>query len=340
MRPVRLLSPAVIARLRARLGLDLAIILAVVLVGLRLFDIEPWTSRLLDVHTYWLTRDGFEYALDPYSIGAYLYAPTFAQVLAPLTALPWPLFAAVWTALICGAYIWMTGRWAFPLVLTVVVGLEIFLGQIDLLIAAAIVIGFRYPAVWAFPLLTKVAPGIGLLWFAVRREWRSLAIAGGATVAVSAVSAVLAPDAWAAWLDMLRRSLFERQVLEGPFIGVDVWLRLPFAVLLMIWGARTDRHWTVPISVLLAMPILWFNVLTLAVAAVALRPEFGLTPARRWLIRQGVISEGVGGAVALPGTPTPPESGGRGAVGGPDAGRDPQPQPRRLARLGHPDSAG
>jgi len=297
MRPVRLFSPAATARVRSRLGLDLAIILAVALVGLRLLDVYPWTSTLLDLHTYWLTRDGFEYALDPYTIGAYLYAPAFAQLLAPLTALPWPMFAAAWTALICAAFIWLTGRWAFPLVLTVVVALEIYLGQIDLFIAAVILVGFRFPAVWAFPLLTKVAPGIGLLWFAARREWRSLAIAGGATVAVAALSAVFAPEAWAAWLDMLRRSLVERQTIEGPFIGIDVWLGLPFAVLLIVWGARTDRHWTVPIGVLLAMPILWINVLSLAVAAVALRPEFGSTPARRWLIRQGVLSDTTGAPI-------------------------------------------
>ena len=43
----------------------------------------------------------------------------------------------------------------------------------------AIVLGFRWPFTWAFVLLTKVTPGVGLLWFAVRREWRSLAIALG-----------------------------------------------------------------------------------------------------------------------------------------------------------------
>lgn len=291
------LSAAVIARvpaplrrrLRARLGFDLAVILAVVLVAFRLFDVEPWNSPLLDLHTYWQTRDGFEYALDPYTIGAYLYAPAFAQALAPLTALPWPIFSALWTALICLALLWLAGRWAFPLVLTGSVALEIFLGQIDLFIAAVILVGFRYPAVWAFPLLTKVAPGIGLLWFAVRREWRSLAIAFGSTLAVAAVSAILAPEAWAAWLDLLRRSLFERQTIEGTYLAIPMGLRLPFAVLLIIWGARTDRHWTVPFGVLLAMPLLWINVFSLAVAVIALRPEFGMTPARRWLQAHGVL---------------------------------------------------
>ena len=46
-------------------------------------------------------------------------------------------------------------------------------GNISLLLAVAIVVGFRWPAAWAFVLLTKVTPGIGLLWFVVRREWRS-----------------------------------------------------------------------------------------------------------------------------------------------------------------------
>ena len=51
-------------------------------------------------------------------------------------------------------------------------------------IAAAIVIGFRWPAAWSLVLLTKITPGIGLLWFAVRREWRSLAIALGAVIMI------------------------------------------------------------------------------------------------------------------------------------------------------------
>src|SRR6185503_15491963 len=181
------------ARIRDRLGLDLFLVVAAVLVTLRLFDEFPWTSDFVDMHTYWATGDGFSYALsNPYVIGAYLYAPSFAQGLAPITStLPWPWFAALWTAAICAAYIWLVGRWAFPLVLTGAVALELYLGQIDVFIAAAVVIGFRYPAVWAFPLLTKVAPGIGLVWFLVRREWRNLAIALTATVAVAGVSAVV-----------------------------------------------------------------------------------------------------------------------------------------------------
>src|SRR5689334_5332562 len=79
------------ARIRDRLGLDLFIVVAAVLVTLRLFDKYPWTSSFVDMHTYWATGSGVSYATsNPYTVGAYLYAPAFAQALAPLTsALPW-----------------------------------------------------------------------------------------------------------------------------------------------------------------------------------------------------------------------------------------------------------
>ncbi|HYK94635.1 MAG TPA: glycosyltransferase family 87 protein [Candidatus Dormibacteraeota bacterium] len=281
------------ARVRDRLGLDLFVVVAVVVVALRLFNRTPWTPVVLDMHTYWATGAGISYVnSNPYAIGAYLYAPAFAQLLYPLTTLPWPWFAALWTAAIAAVYIWLVGRWAFPiLLLTGAVALELYLGQIDVFIAAAIVIGFRYPVAWAFPLLTKVAPGIGLLWFLFRREWRNLAIAVTATVALAGVSAWLAPNLWHEWYDLLRRSIMDRQVVEGAYLGIPVWLRLPFAVAIIFWGARTSRHWTVPVAVLLAMPILWINVFTLLLAAVPLREEFGLTPARAWLLRERLLPD-------------------------------------------------
>ena len=81
----------------------------------------------------------------------------------------------------------------------------------------------------------------------------------------------------------------DKQVVEGAYLGIPVWLRLPFAVGIIFWGARTDRHWTVPIGVLLAMPILWVNVFALLLAVVPLRQEPGLTPARAWLLRERLL---------------------------------------------------
>lgn len=302
-RLLRRLPAPVEARVRDRLGLDVFVVAAVVFVTLRLFNVPPWTIWQLDMHTYWATGAGIDYVQsNPYVIGAYLYAPAFSQLIAPLTTLPWPWFAALWTAAIAAVYGWLVGRWAFPvLLLTGTVALEFYLGQINVFIAAAVVIGFRYPAVWAFPLLTKVAPGFGLLWFVFRREWRNLAVALAATSAVVAGSAVVVPGLWHDWLDLLRRSILDRQVVEGAFIAIPVWARLPFAVAIIAWGARTDRHWTVPVAIVLAMPILWLNTFALLIAIIPLHAASGLTPARAWLLRARGLPRAGGSRAATPG---------------------------------------
>lgn len=274
------------ALVRTRLAMDAFFVAGGVFVLFRLFNIDPWTLHILDLHVYWVTRAGVTYAgQNPFLIGSYLYSPVFAQFIGPLTAFPWPVFAASWTILSLGVIAWLVGRWSLPVLFSIVVALELYLGQIDILIAAAIVVGFRYPVAWAFPILTKVAPGIGLLWFLVRREWRNLAIAIVATVGIAAISTITTPDAWRGWLDLIRRSVVDRQTVDGSYLGIALWLRIPVAVALIVWGARTNRFWTVPVAVVLAMPILWINVFTILIAVIPLRSEAGLTPARAWLLR-------------------------------------------------------
>jgi len=165
---------------------DLAIpaylVILTVFVAFRLLGVPPWLSPAFDLHAYWSTHAGLDYTLTrPGEPGAYLYSPAFAQAIWPLTSVSWPIFAAGWTFFVGCLLVWLSGRWAILLVLLPPVAMSIVIGQVDLLFAAAIVVGFRWPAAWALPILTKVTPGVGLLWFAVRREWRSLAIALGAT---------------------------------------------------------------------------------------------------------------------------------------------------------------
>jgi hypothetical protein len=273
---------------RVRLPLDAFIVAAIVLVAVRFLDVQPWNDSSLDFYTYWGTRGGIHYGLsNPFTIGAYLYAPAFAQAIAPLTALPWPVFAGLWTALIVAAYLWLVGRWAFPILFSVVVALELYLGQIDIFLAAAIVLGFRYPAAWAFPLLTKLTPGIGLLWFAFRREWMKLFVAVSATLVIVGASAIVDPAAWRGWFDLLYRSATHPHTIIGTFLPIPLWVRLPIAVAVIAWGARTDRPWTVPVGALLAMPVLWVNTFAILVAVVPLLREAGPVPARRWLVELG-----------------------------------------------------
>ena len=60
---------------------------------------------------------------------------------------------------------------------------------------------------------SKVTPGIGLLWFLLRREWRSLAIALGTTLAIVVGSFLLAPSAWFDWYSFLRGSTGSGELL-------------------------------------------------------------------------------------------------------------------------------
>jgi hypothetical protein len=89
-------------------------------------------------------------------------------------------------------------------------------GNIHLMMAAAIVAGFRYPSAWAFVLLSKVTSGVGLLYFAVRREWRTLALAIATAAAIAAASFVVAPELWFQWFQLLRSNAVPSRSTSDP----------------------------------------------------------------------------------------------------------------------------
>ena len=256
---------------RAPLDIRIAgfVVLMGVVVGFRLLSVYPWNEYVFDLHAYWLTREGVDYANQHAGpAGAYLYSPAFAQLISPLTSLPLPLFAGIWTALMAGLLLWLTGRSVFVIAMLPPVLLSLVQGQLDLVYAAVAVVGLRWPAAWALPLLTKVTPGIGIVWFLVRREWRSLAIAMGATLAVVGASFIVDPGAWVSWLSFVHRAEFPSDPTL-VYLDVPLHLRAPIALALIVWGARTDRRWTIPVAMTLAMPIVWFNSPTILVALLA-----------------------------------------------------------------------
>jgi len=275
-----------------RIAIPAFLLVGAIFVGARLLAISPWADPHVDMHAYWATRDGFDYLqATPGEVGAFLYSPAFAQALAPLTALPWPVFAALWTAILIAVLYWLSGRATLLVGILPPVALSIGIGQVDLLIAAVVVAGFRYPAAWALPLLTKVTPGVGLVWFFVRRDWRSLWLASAATLGVVAVSMAIDPAGWAGWLDMLRRG-HAPLADAGLFVDLPLWVRFPVAAGIVAWGARTDRRWTVAVGTCLAMPTLWATSFTILVAALPLIALGSGAPAGAWLRRAG---EQVGG---------------------------------------------
>jgi hypothetical protein len=252
------------------------IVVAVVAWALVVVFAEPW-GRLWgtgqDARCYYQAT-----LADPYLHSAwndpiaYVYSPAFLQLVSPLTALPWQAFMAVWTALLIGAVRFLTGpRLLAAGLLFPFTAMEVAGGNVSLLLAVAIVVGFRWPAAWALVLLTKITPGVGLLWFVVRGEWRSIAIALGATAAVAAVSWVTMPEAWPRWFEVIIANAGKGGTWAS--VPVPLLIRLPAAVALVVWGARTDRRWTVPVASMLALPALWYGGISMLLAVIPLLEE-------------------------------------------------------------------
>ena len=257
-----------------------AILLAIAWVAIVAWA-EPFAWSTLgsghDARPYWSSFLGHPYDDSTLgAFGAYLYSPVFLQLIAPLRALPWIGFVGAWEAILMLAAAVLAG----PALLAPVGFLllpELLGGNISILLALAIVAGFRWPAAWAFVLLTKVTPGVGLVWFAVRREWRSLGIALGATLAIVAVSFVVLPDAWRHWVGVLVAG--PSTAVTSGSIPIPLLVRLPIAVVILVWGARTDRRWVVPVACLLALPVVWYGSLALLVGVIPLiQPQL----AARW----------------------------------------------------------
>lgn len=207
-----------------------------------------------DAHAYWLTGHTEDlYHTGPATQDAFLYSPAFALLIHPLTWLPWPAFYVAWVGIEVAALVWLfkplSFRWALPAFLLCLP--ELVIGNVYLLLALMVALGVRYPAAWAFGILTKITPGVGLVWFLVRGEWRNLAFGAGATVAVVGGSYLLAPSLWSQWAGFL---LGNGDGSPGGSTGFLV--RCAVAVALVAYAARADRPWVLAVAVILASPVL------------------------------------------------------------------------------------
>ena len=224
-------------------------------------------------------------------IGAFRYSPVIAWLFLPATWVSWEVMIAAYLALSGVALVAMLGRRAplfvvaFPPVL-----LELLNGNIHLFTGLAVWVGLRWAPAWAFILLTKITPGVGMLWYVGRREWRNLAIALGVTGAISIVGVVVAPGMWMDWLRTLTT------MAAGPSLpgAAPLWLRLPFAAAIALYAGVTGRAWLVPVSVFLGLPNLWIQGLAILTASFPLYWERD-----RWRVAgRGTVAANEGEATA------------------------------------------
>lgn len=238
-----------------------------------------------DARAYWDASLDHLYT-NSWNATGYVYPPPMAQILAPLHVLGWPLFVVLWTALIWAALGWMLGRWTLLAVaggivaivvpgtapLGVVLGYALN-GNVQILLAAGVVLAIRRPAWWTLGALTKFGTGIGILWPLFRRDWRGVGEAAGVTAAIVAISFVLAPSLWFDWARYMVVSV--GVVSPLPMVPVPFSVRLVMSVALIWYATRANRAWVVVIAAGWAIPALYaWSFIGIWIGAVAVwRPR-------------------------------------------------------------------
>jgi hypothetical protein len=208
-------------------------------------------------------------------LGAFRYTPVLGQAFTVLHLLPWEVFFGLYFVVMVAILWWASGGkvlTTLALVALPPVALELYHGNVHLLIAVAIVAGFRFPAAWAFVILAKITPGVGALWFVFRREWRAAATIAIVSGGIALVSFLVAPHLWTQYLSAMQDNLAYRPIEGYPF-DVPQPIRLVLAAAIVWWGARTDRRWTVPIAAVIGLPLIWWHGLAILVAILPLLRE-------------------------------------------------------------------
>ena len=106
----------------------------------------------------------------------------------------------------------------------------------------------------------------------------------GVTAVLAALALVLAPTLWPAWIDYILGTGLAPDTGTAFVVPIPLVVRLPVAVVLVAWGARTDRPWTLPTASMLALPVLWQVGLAMLVGAFAVS---ALGPLRDFAHRWG-----------------------------------------------------
>lgn len=232
---------------------------------------QPWTFWGVDARAYWRIDLAHPYTNSAVGeLSNYLYSPAFAQLLAPLSALPFELFFALWFVVSFAILVWLVKPWPWivPMLLLPIV-YELCVGNIHFLLALVFTVVLRAPGLWAFPLLTKITPAVGGIWHLVRGEWRAAAIAAATTAVIVAVSYAINPSAWVDWLTFLSTQGGQSELLIP---------RVLLAAALVVWGARTGRPWTIAVAGWLALPVIWVNAWVILLGVVRLRDPRWMHP--------------------------------------------------------------
>jgi hypothetical protein len=260
---------------RRRLLRDAFLVLAVYLT-IHAVMMCVWFGVGWDAHAYYVAWDGGLYEELPGSVDAYNYSPLFAQVIWPLTLLPWPVFCAVFLGAAAAGVAWLAHPLPILLRVAVIAAClpEILSGNVFWLLGVMSVLGISRGAPWCVAAFTKILPCLGPVWFLARGQWRALAGFVGTAAVLLAISAFVSPGEWQAWIDFLRESAGDSSgevYLSPVVVTFPLVVRFPLALVLAVWAARTDRPWLLPVAMVLASPVVGWGTLAMLAAIPRLR---------------------------------------------------------------------
>ena len=190
-------------------------------------------------------------------MGTFSYAPPWAVTFAALGWLPDTIvFVLIMVAsLLAIRYVAGSWLWSGLVLLYPVSSMVIWAGNIEFLIAAAIVLAARgHAGPLAFAALAKVSPILAV----PRDGWREAALVIGAALLITLPWLHL----WPEWVEYLLRQPSTIAIHIGP----PWYLRLPFALALLL----LRRPWASALAVIVAMPSLWLGTLVILNAVVRL----------------------------------------------------------------------
>ncbi|MEX2183188.1 MAG: glycosyltransferase 87 family protein [Chloroflexota bacterium] len=209
----------------------LAILAAIGGVLLAAIVVYFW-SKPNDALAYWLAGENLvagrpiylagEDAFQPY---AYHYVPAVAQLFAPLTlVIPTIGYLIAYRAIELLVTWQLAGRRMLPMLALIAflpVAVELSTENVHLLMALGVVLGLsRWPWLFTVGAIVKISPGLGLVYLAVQRRWRDLAISIVVGGVIVGVSFAMDPALWQAWFDTVvgRVGVTGNSLIPVPYI--------------------------------------------------------------------------------------------------------------------------
>ena len=181
----------------------------------------------------------------PYTSEHYRYSPAFYWLTVPFRAMPFELFLAIWTVIHLAVIAWL-GPWTILLAFD-----DVIRGNVTTFLAAGVVLAvWGHAWTWSWTLLTKVTPGVGILYHVGRREWRAVLVALGVTGAIVAVTWPF--GLWPEWFASLAAAPENYQTVD---VLAPLPVRVAIGSLLCLLAARWV--WLLPVGMIVAMPGLW-----------------------------------------------------------------------------------